>query len=173
MRPVTRFGELKEFLKSRGVRPSYIRLRVLEYLLQSRKHPSAEEIYEELQREIPTLSRASVYNALAALLEARVIRVLTIERNEARYDAVLSEHGHFQCDVCGKVYDFTFTFESLKYEGLEGFLVESKDLYFRGICPECKKGGVNHGESRKNASSWRAIPFNGGQDNPRDEEASR
>lgn len=144
--------ELKEFLRSRGVRPSYIRLRVFQYLLGTNRHPSAEEIYEGLLKDIPTLSRASVYNALAALVEAQLVRVLTIEKNEMRYDAVLPEHGHFQCEVCGRIFDFRVT--SLQCDGLEGFFVKSKDVYFRGVCPQCREGGEEHGKSRENAASW-------------------
>lgn len=133
--------EIREFLKSRGVRPSYIRIRVFQYLLETSKHPSAEEIYKELSQDIPTLSRASVYNALAALVDVQVVRALTIGKNELRYDATLPEHGHFRCEVCGQVYDFQFDLESLRHEGLEGFWVKSKELYFRGVCPKCMKGG--------------------------------
>ncbi|MEN3184548.1 MAG: Fur family transcriptional regulator [Atribacterota bacterium] len=163
--------ELKELLRSRGVRPSYIRLRVFQYLLGTDRHPSAEEIYQGLLQDIPTLSRASVYNALAALVAAQLVRVLTIEKNEMRYDAALREHGHFQCEVCGQVFDFRVT--SFQWDGLEGFLVKSKDVYFRGICPQCRKGGEEHGKSRENATSWGTFPFDGGQNNSRNEEAPR
>jgi len=146
--------DLKELLRSRGVRPSYVRLKVLQYLLTEKTHPTAEEIYRALISEIPTLSRASVYNALAVLSEAGVIQTLTIERHEGRYDAKTEEHGHFQCEVCGRVYDFAVDFGFLRHEALEGFLVRKRDLYFRGICPECRKGGESHGKSGQDASSW-------------------
>lgn len=165
--------ELREYLKSHGVRPSYIRLRVFGYLLESKNHPSAEEIYEALQKDIPTLSRASVYNALAALTEAQLVQVLTIEKSETRYDATISEHGHFQCEVCGKIFDFSFALESLQYEGLGGFLVTKKELYFRGICPQCQKGGRDNGKSGENAASWRTVSLDGGQDHSRGEETPR
>lgn len=168
-----RLHELKELLKARGIRPSSIRLRVLQYLLEARSHPTAEEIYRTLVREFPALSRASVYNALAALCAAGVVRMLTIERDEARYDVVENEHGHFQCDGCGKVYDFIFSPESLRYGGLEGFVVREKHLYFRGICPQCQKGGVRHGESGKDATAWGAVSGDGGEDHPRSEETPR
>lgn len=153
MRIVGFVEDLKELLRSRGVRPSYVRLKVLQYLLTEKTHPTAEEIYRALVSEIPTLSRASVYNALAVLSEAGIVQALTIERHESRYDAKVGEHGHFQCEVCGRLYDFTVDFGSMRHEALEGFLVKRRDLYFRGICPECQKGGESHGKSGQNATS--------------------
>ncbi|MCS7241571.1 MAG: transcriptional repressor [Candidatus Caldatribacterium sp.] len=149
------WSNLSELLRLRGVRPSYIRIMILRYLLEKKvSHPSAEEIYEELKKHIPTLSKASVYNTLAVLVQAGILRPLTIEKNETRYDVAFSEHGHFQCEVCKKVYDFTFTFESLRCEGLEHFLVKARDFYLRGICPACQKGGKEHGASWEDTTSW-------------------
>ncbi|MGQ9623714.1 MAG: Fur family transcriptional regulator [Candidatus Caldatribacteriaceae bacterium] len=158
-------------MRERGVRPSYIRLRVLQYLLHQKTHPSAEEVYQALFRDIPTLSRASVYSALRVLSEAGIIGVV-MEADETRYDANLAEHGHFRCEVCGRLYDFDFAFTSLRYGGLEDFLVQRKALYFFGICPQCQKGGDVHGELGKNATSGREISRNGSEDDPRCEKAS-
>lgn len=163
------FGRLKDFLRERGVRPSYIRLRILQYLLDRRTHPGAEEIYQALVHDIPTLSRASVYNTLRVFAEAGVVKVV-VGTDETRYDANLEGHGHFRCKVCGKFYDFGCSLEALQYEGLEGFVVEQKELYFLGICPFCQKGGEFHGERRENAASGREVSGNGSEDYSRDEE---
>lgn len=64
--------------------------------------------------------------------------MITIEQDEARYDADTSDHGHFKCEKCGTVYDFKFNMSDLVYTDLEGFEIKSKDLYFKGLCPKCK-----------------------------------
>lgn len=152
--------QIKKYLTQKGLRPSHVRVQVLKYLLEHRTHPTADEIFSSLAEEMPTLSRTSVYNALRAFVEAGLVKVVTVEGDKARFDADMKEHGHFRCSRCGRVYDFGFSFEGLQWEGLEDFEVESKELYLRGLCPECKldnkkkKGGNGNGESSRDATSW-------------------
>ncbi|MCD6156155.1 MAG: transcriptional repressor [Candidatus Atribacteria bacterium] len=129
---------MKKDLIRKGLRPSHVIVQVLKYLLEHRTHPTAEEIFSSLSEEMPTLSRTSVYNALRAFAEAGLVKIITVEGDKVRFDADLSDHGHFRCSQCGKIYDFKFSFDGLRWEGLEDFEVESKELYLRGLCPECR-----------------------------------
>jgi len=130
--------QIKKYLAKKGLRPSHVRVQVFRYLLEHRTHPTAEEIFSSLAEEMPTLSRTSVYNTLRAFTEAGLVKIITVEGDKVRFDADLSDHGHFRCSRCGKIYDFGFSFDGLRWEGLEDFEVESKELYLRGLCPECK-----------------------------------
>ncbi|HHW49163.1 MAG TPA: transcriptional repressor [Clostridiaceae bacterium] len=124
-------------LKSNNIRLSHQRLKVLEYLDHNRIHPTVEQIYEGLHDEIPTLSKTTIYNTLNALTESGLVKVLTIEDNETRYDIRTDAHGHFKCTACGEIYDFEVNMDSLEIQGLNGFRVYSRDMYFSGICPKC------------------------------------
>ncbi|HAF60322.1 MAG: transcriptional repressor [Clostridiales Family XIII bacterium] len=130
--------ELKQDLKRRNINLSHQRLKVLEYLTQNRCHPTVDQIYTDLlHKEIPTLSKTTVYNTLRMLAEEGLVKVITIEDNETRYDIDVAEHGHFKCESCGSIYDFTIDMDSLELGGLNNFKVKEKDVYFKGICPEC------------------------------------
>lgn len=94
-------------------------------------------IHERLLPEIPTLSKTTVYNTLALLVEAGLARELHLEENEARYDADNSDHGHFLCTRCGRVYDFAVDLACLRTEGLAGFSIGEKNLFYKGVCPRC------------------------------------
>ena len=133
-------------LKSRKIRLSHQRMKILEYLCQNRNHPTADQIYIALHEEEPTLSKTTVYNTLHMLCERGLIREISIENNETRYDIVTEDHGHFKCTECGAVYDFCFDFEGLTAKDLSEFEVVDKNVYFKGICPKCldekrKNGG--------------------------------
>ena len=128
---------LMNIFKERNVRPSYTRMRIMEYLVTNRSHPTADEIYGSLVGEIPTLSKTTVYNSLNAFVEAGLARVITIEDNEARFDADVSDHGHFKCDKCGRIYDFPADMAGLHSKALSGFKVSQRDVYFKGVCPRC------------------------------------
>ena len=79
----------------------------------------------------------TVYNTIDVLLELSLIRKITMGHNDARYDGALSEHGHFKCQVCHKIFNFEIDLSLMKVEGLNHFKVDSKDVYFYGTCEEC------------------------------------
>lgn len=130
-------NNIAEYLLKRHIRPSYSRVKIMEYIVNKRTHPTVEEIYSALLNELPTLSKTTVYNTLNVLMEAKLIRLISIEENETRYDADLSEHGHFKCEKCGRIYDFSISLDNNVIEGLNGFLIDDKNVYFKGVCINC------------------------------------
>lgn len=129
--------EITKELKNKNIRLSHHRLKVLEFLNDNRIHPTVDQIYIQLHKELPTLSKTTVYNSLNALVDAGLVKVLTIEDNETRYDIVTDNHGHFKCESCGKIYDFEINLSSFQSKDLDDFKINNRDIYFKGICPDC------------------------------------
>ena len=129
--------DLKQELKNKNINLSHQRLKVLEYLTKNHCHPTVEQIFTDLQKDISTLSKTTVYNALRALADAGLVRVITIEDNETRYDIDVENHGHFKCEACGTIYDFMIDIDRLSPSDLKDFKISDKNVYFKGICPEC------------------------------------
>ena len=129
--------ELSNELKKNNIRLTHQRLKVLEHLSNSTNHPTVEQIYNALKKEVPSLSKTTIYNTLNYLAELKLIKVLAIDDNEAHFDAVTAEHGHFKCDSCGRIYDFDIDMDSCNTEKLDNFKINEKTVYFRGICPKC------------------------------------
>jgi Fe2+ or Zn2+ uptake regulation protein len=125
-----------EFSK-RNIKPSHQRIQILEYLLSNRNHPTADQIFNDLKKEMPTLSKATVYNTIKAFIQAKLLREITIEDNEVRYDIQISDHGHFKCENCGKIYDFDIDIDNIPAADLNGFQIYDKNVYFKGICKQC------------------------------------
>jgi Fur family transcriptional regulator, peroxide stress response regulator len=128
-----------DLLRSKGIRPSFQRLLILEYMDAVRGHPTADEIFRSLAPDNPCLSKGTVYNTLHAFVEAGVVRVLTIDETELRYDVTLSEHGHFQCDACGVIYNFEVNMAQILIDGQDEFEITQRNIYFKGLCPNCVK----------------------------------
>lgn len=133
------FEDLVNELKNKNIRLSHQRLKVLEYLNNNKTHPTVDEIFKDLQKEIPTLSKTTIYNTLNALVDSDLVKVLTIEDNEARYDSTTKDHGHFKCSSCKKIFDFQIDFDSLEIKELDNFKIHNKDMYFKGLCSNCSK----------------------------------
>ncbi|MEK3887613.1 peroxide-responsive transcriptional repressor PerR [Bacillus sp. FSL K6-3431] len=130
-------------LKDTGVRITPQRHAILEYLIQSMSHPTADDIYKSLESKFPNMSVATVYNNLRVFREVGLVKELTYGDASSRFDYVTSDHYHVICEDCGKIVDF-------HYPGLDeveqlaahvtGFQVAHHRLEIYGVCPECTKG---------------------------------
>lgn len=128
---------LADELKKKKVHPSQQRIQILGYLADHQTHPTVDRIFHDLKDEMPTLSKATVYNTIKTFVRAGLAREITIEENEVRYDVNVSDHGHFKCETCGKIYDFEIDLASLPTAGLTGFQINDRNVYYKGICKNC------------------------------------
>lgn len=132
------FEFLSSQLKAKNIRPSFQRVKVLEYLYKKGGHPTVDEIHRMLSAEIPSLSKVTIYNTLHTLIEAGLVRVVEIDDAEKHYDITLSNHGHFQCEVCGNIFNFQVDIDQVPVGGLNHFKINQKNIYFKGRCPDCQ-----------------------------------
>jgi Fe2+ or Zn2+ uptake regulation protein len=103
-------AEVEKFLHRYGVKPTPQRMVIAQYVLNSKTHPTADQIFQEVAQDLPVLlSRATVYNTLNALVEAGAVREVYIQSGPARYDANIGEHHHFVDVKTGKVIDIEST----------------------------------------------------------------
>ena len=131
--------KMTETLRQKGICPTAQRMAVYEYLLTHRTHPTADTLYQALVKENPSFSRTTVYNTVHVLAKAGLIRVITIDAEEQRFDAFVEDHGHFRCAQCGKLFDFSLSADTASELMSDGFVVEASDVYATGICPTCQK----------------------------------
>lgn len=128
--------DIVSLFRKENFRATPQRVAVYGYLCENKTHPDVQSIYESVKRQNPAFSKTTVYNAVNALAEKGFIIPVTIEGDKVRYDAVVEPHGHFYCEKCGKIYDFKAKMPEA--QGLEGFFVNHKNVYFSGLCPCCK-----------------------------------
>lgn len=96
-----------------------------------------DQVFKDLQSEIPTLSKSTIYNTLNLFLKSGLIRAINIEDNETRYDIITKNHGHFKCISCGEIFNFSIDLNTFTTAELSGFKIIDKNVYFKGICPRC------------------------------------
>lgn len=129
--------DLKNNLQKEGVNPSFQRLKIYEYVLKTRVHPTVDKIYSDLSKEIPTLSKTTIYNTLNLFQEKNIVAGLTIEGKEVRYDATVKPHAHFKCTACGELYDIPVDFPVLSSDSVSGHRVTEMHFYLKGVCRSC------------------------------------
>lgn len=130
----------KNYLMEHGIKPSVQRIAIMDYLLTHRTHPTADDIYQALSPEMPTLSKTTVYNTLKLFAEQSAVLSLDIDDKNIHYDGDTSVHAHFRCKNCGVIIDLPIDQVNMvdpKY--LDGFLVTEINVYYKGICDKCNQ----------------------------------
>lgn len=127
-------AHISKMLTDANIRPSAQRIAVTGYLMTHSTHPTAEDIYNALLPDYPTLSRTTVYNTLKCLAKAGKIIVLDIDPLTQHFDGNTDDHAHFMCNCCSKIYDIELTNSP---SPPKGFAVDETHVAFKGTCCEC------------------------------------
>jgi len=128
--------------KNRGLNVTFPRMAIYKILLQYEGHPSAEDIYKEVQKDYPNISLATVYKTLEMLAENDLITKVTQLHDIVRYDFNKDFHHHLVCIKCKKITDIEN--ESLNNIPIpknieKGFKIINYQVQFDGICKECQR----------------------------------
>ncbi len=146
-----RYWDLILIMNRRATRQ---RTAILEMLRNNQSHPTADQIYDAVRKEIHNISKGTVYRNLQVLQEDGFISELSLNGTLGRYEEKQDEHYHFRCEYCGRVFDLD---EPVNMEIDErvsartGFKVSSHHMEFRGLCKDCQqkqkteKGGTING----------------------------
>ena len=130
-------NEAYDRLVRKGIKPSVQRIAIMQYLLEHKTHPTVDDVYKGLCREMPTLSRTTVYNTLRLLSDNNAVQMITIDEHRVCYDGVVEPHTHFYCKQCKSIIDIddNIPFDSRK--SIDGNSIDCVQLYYRGTCSKC------------------------------------
>ncbi len=133
-------------IKSSNLKVTPQRIAIYKALYETKSHPTAEMLYNDLKDNYPTMSIATVYKTLTAFKKAKLIQELNLNDSSFHYDINTDFHSHLICTCCKSIFDYDFSVFSEISEKIEnetGFCVEHTQLYFYGKCGECQKQGNN------------------------------
>ena len=74
-------------------------------------HPTADEIYSEVCKEHPAISKGTVYRNLNMLVESGAIRRVALPDGADRFDFEKVPHYHIRCTKCGRVFDVDMPYQ--------------------------------------------------------------
>jgi Fur family peroxide stress response transcriptional regulator len=121
-----------------GLRCTPQRYALMAFLMECKRHPTAAEIFEAVNRMDPRSSRATTYNNLRDLVQAGLVREVAVEGRAARFDAKGVRHHHFICDHCGNVEDIEwYNVPRPTSSSIGKRVVRECELIFRGLCTKC------------------------------------
>lgn len=116
---------------------------ILQTLMSTTSHPSAEWIYLQLKGQYPDLSLGTVYRNLSQFKQqGSIVCVGTVDGVE-RFDGTVRPHSHFICNGCGQVLDLhelQIPDDLCQRASVQtGGIAESCWLTLYGRCFNCKK----------------------------------
>jgi Fur family peroxide stress response transcriptional regulator len=129
-------------LRARGCRLTPQRRAVLKILIESREHPSVEQIHNQVRQDFPMTSLATVYKTVALLKEMREVREISFGEGSNRYDGYdPSLHPHLICTECKRIIDLELpSLDELAETVAQqmGYQMLRHRFDFFGICPQCQ-----------------------------------
>ena len=120
---------------------------ILDIVKNTRSHPTADWIYQQAKKELPTIGIATVYRNLNTLVEMGEVRRVSSGDGQDRFDGTVDEHIHMKCRCCGGLTDLEPETEEkmnyLKQAIFETFPeidggIELSAVILKGICADCR-----------------------------------
>ena len=98
--------EVKNRLIESGLKVTHQRIVLLRALHIFDGHPSAENIYEAVRENNPSLSLSTVYRVLEDFEKAGLINKVATRKGIQRFDSNTNPHNHIYCTNTHDIYDF-------------------------------------------------------------------
>ena len=130
----------RELCAEHGIAVTQQRQVLYEVMLGMEGHPSPEEVYAEVRRQIPAISLATVYKNIHLFVSSGVLREVSMHHGSQRVEMNEREHHHLVCSRCKGIQDFDFEDLPVPAAGMlpGGFLVERCSVDLIGICAKCQ-----------------------------------
>jgi Fe2+ or Zn2+ uptake regulation protein len=134
---------VEELLRSYDLRVTRPRIAVLR-AVRSHPHADTHSIIDHVREELPDVSHQAVYDVLATLTRAGLLRRIQPRGSVARYEARVGDnHHHVVCRTCGAVADVDCAVGGspcLTASEDHGYVIEEAEVIYWGLCPECLAG---------------------------------
>ena len=129
-----------EALRSKGYKATPQRIAICRIALNSREHPSAQQIYDQVKKIHPTVSLATVYKTLEVLRDLDLVQELNFPKGQARFDSYMNPHINLICVKCGKITDIddvTAGEIAKKVAKFTKFKPNGQGMDVYGMCQQC------------------------------------
>lgn len=129
-------------LHTLGLRLTPQRLAIVQKIFESKEHLTAQQIYETLKPQFPSLSLATVYNTLDMLMKMGKVNVLgDIGDDNLHFDANTEPHVNLGCVKCKKIVDVSSDLAgqiSDEIARTSGYKLLGARILYYGICKSCQ-----------------------------------
>ncbi len=133
----------EDYIRSKNLKHSDQRARILDIFLKSERHLSVDELYRMVKKKYPSTGTSTVYRTLKLLCESGICRELRLEDGSSRYEHLYghTHHDHLICIQCGKfveIIDAGIERLQKRLAKENGFILKRHRLELYGICKSCR-----------------------------------
>ena len=137
-----RIAEFEADCRRRGLALTIQRRAVFEALADRKDHPTADQVYDALQPQLPGLSRTTVYRVLETLVQQGFARKVHHPGAVARFDPTTGRHHHLVCERCSALVDLDGdSVPDIPVPDARGtgFKIHDYSISFNGLCRNCRQ----------------------------------
>jgi Fe2+ or Zn2+ uptake regulation protein len=128
-------------LRAADMRVTAPRVAVLS-ALRAGQHVTADQVAMSIRDRVGPISTQAVYDVLAALTRAGLLRRIEPAGSATRYETRVGDnHHHVVCRGCGAIADVDCAVGDppcLTSSDAGGFVVDEAEITFWGMCPACQ-----------------------------------
>jgi len=113
---------------------------ILDAVIKLNNHPSIEEVYGEIRKDYPAISKTTIYRNLRQLAQNHVLGQVSLPDGLERYDVRTTQHYHFKCRNCDKIFDIDIEYPTEINSAVKkkyGYQVDEHNIVFKGLCAKC------------------------------------
>ncbi len=131
-------SNITKLLKEYELKVTPQRMCIVEELMNN-GHLSIEELYEKIREKFPSLSLATVYKNIHAMMDKNFIKEVKIPNLKSKFELAKEDHAHIICKFCGRVEDININSKAIinEVENKSLYKIDETELIFSGICPIC------------------------------------
>lgn len=114
-------------------------------LCELANHPTADMVCDRVQREFPTVSKATVYRVLKQMTEQGRILRIPVPDGADHFDHQTHRHFHVCCTGCARVDDVAMPDPGALEQTVTdscGYALSGYSVVLRGLCPDCQRGAA-------------------------------
>ncbi|MEV8182711.1 Fur family transcriptional regulator [Specibacter sp. NPDC078692] len=131
---------IEDLLRAASLRVTRPRVAVLS-AVSNHSHADADAIIGAVRTELGSVSKQAVYDVLAALVEADLVRRIEPSGSPARFETRVGDnHHHVVCRSCGDIADVDCALGAapcLHASDSHGFSIDEAEVIYWGTCPDC------------------------------------
>jgi Fur family peroxide stress response transcriptional regulator len=134
------YPQFRQLCREHNLAATHQRQTIYEALMSRPGHFSPEEIYEQVRKDLPSISLATVYKNLKTFVRAGMLHDVSPHHGTWRVDAKIEPHHHLICTSCHSIIDLDLEMLApVKLQGSlpAGFKIKKFNVEVLGVCKAC------------------------------------
>lgn len=135
---MSNYKDIKELLVGKGLKVTTQRLIIYDVIAKTKSHPTAEDIFNEVIKNYPSISLSTVYNTLELFVLNKLIDTVKTDAGIVRYDAFRESHHHLYGEGTNNIVDYysseldELLKEFFEKNKIDNFVIDEIKLHIKG-----------------------------------------